>query len=293
MRCDATATSVKIDATALYSAATISINGTVVGTGSASYTLPVTQKGVTTAAIDVTSPNGTATYTLTLISDAYLLEGTAVNGKVHFGNLDMASEYTFVENVESGRGCGVTFIPNPGYVLKSVTRNDGVSVSYTKGNTETYTFGFTMPSNAVAFTATFEEMFPAGSKYTLSQMNDKMYIDGLTTGASVSSLISSIRSNSNIADSIDVIFYNANGTEVSSSTAFADGMYVEIGSTKYYPVKGGDIDGDSAITIADAALIRSYMKGKTTLTDTQKILADVDSTGTINILDIMAVLNKI
>lgn len=293
LRCDATATSVKIDATALYSAATISINGTVVGTGSTSYTLPVTQKGVTTAAIAVTSPNGTATYTLTLISDAYLLEGTAVNGKVHFGNLDMASEYTFVENVEAGRGCGVVFIPNPGYVLKSVTRNDGVSVDYLKGNTEEFSIGFTMPSNAVSFTAVFEEMFPASSKYTLSQMNDKFYIDGLTTGTAVSSLISSIRSDSNISSSIPITFCNADGSEVSSSKAFADGMYVKIGSTNYYPVKGGDIDGDSAITVADASLIRSYMKGKITFTENQKILADIDSNGTINILDVMALLNKI
>ena len=44
MIADATVSSVKIDATALYSEATIAINGTTVGKGSVSYNLPVTQK---------------------------------------------------------------------------------------------------------------------------------------------------------------------------------------------------------------------------------------------------------
>ncbi|MBE7065678.1 MAG: hypothetical protein E7384_07715 [Ruminococcaceae bacterium] len=293
MIADATVSSVKIDATALYSEATIAINGTTIGKGSVSYNLPVTQKAVNTATIDVTSPNGTATYTLTIVSDAYLVEGTAVNGKVHFGNLDMAAEYTYVENVEAGRGCGVTFIPNPGYVLKSVTRSDGATVEFARGNTETFSIPFTMPQDTLSFSAVFEEMFPVGSTFSLSQLNDKMYIDGLTTGTTVSSLISSIRNESNIADSVPVAFYNANNTEVAATAAFADGMYVKIGTTNYYPVKGGDIDGDGSITIADAALVRAYMRGKATLTSTQKILADIDSTGTVNILDIMSILNKI
>ena len=205
----------------------------------------------------------------------------------------MASEYTYVENVETGRACGVTFIPNPGYVLRSVTRNDGATVEYVKGNTETFDIGFTMPQSTLSFTAIFEEMFPVGSTFSLSQLNDKLYIDGLTTGTTVSSLITSIRNESNIADSVPVTFYNSNDTEVAATDAFADGMYVKIGSTNYYPVKDGDVDGDGSITVADAALVRSYMKGKTTLTSTQKILADIDSTGSINILDIMAILNKI
>lgn len=55
----------------------------------------------------------------------------------------------------------------------------------------------------------------------------------------------------------------------------------------------GDIDGDGVITITDASLAYNHLKYNDELSDAEFYVADIVSDGQINILDIMAILNRI
>ncbi|MBE7064440.1 MAG: hypothetical protein E7384_01325 [Ruminococcaceae bacterium] len=63
-----------------------------------------------------------------------------------------------------------------------------------------------------------------------------------------------------------------------------------------YPVLAdikGDVNEDGTVDIGDATTLYNALMGKTTLDDSQKLIADVNSDGSINILDVMMVLNLI
>ncbi len=228
--------SITIDATAVYSGATIKLNGTTVGTGSFSTTLPTS--GLSTAAIEVVSPHGSTVYTLNLANDTsdepHKVEGTATNGTLHFGNPVAASEYTYVDNVEPGRGCGIYIIPNFGYVLESITRSDGIAVDYTKGYATDLVLGFTMPANDLLFTVVFTPMFNTGSTFSVSQANGKNYINGFTENDTVSNQIAKLVSQSNLSGSSAITVYNADGTAANMSGNFAYGMYLTIDGVSYH-----------------------------------------------------------
>ena len=49
----------------------------------------------------------------------------------------------------------------------------------------------------------------------------------------------------------------------------------------------GDIDGDGAVTMADAMILFDYLSGVRTLTDEQKLAADVDGDGAVTMADAM------
>ena len=55
----------------------------------------------------------------------------------------------------------------------------------------------------------------------------------------------------------------------------------------------GDLNGDTSVDITDATTLYNALKGKTTLDTLQKFMADVNSDGSSNFIDVMMTLNKI
>ncbi len=52
-----------------------------------------------------------------------------------------------------------------------------------------------------------------------------------------------------------------------------------------WPSNLGDVDQDGAITFLDAIAIQEYLVNKRTLTDEQKLLADTNQNGQVDIFD--------
>lgn len=66
-------------------------------------------------------------------------------------------------------------------------------------------------------------------------------------------------------------------------------------TVSYYAVnlKAGDIDGNGKVALADATLLRQYLVGEITLSETQKTKADLDSDGKITAKDVYILVKSI
>ena len=84
-----------------------------------------------------------------------------------------------------------------------------------------------------------------------------------------------------------------NGETASDTAVLATGMTVTVNSATYTVVIKGDVDCDGSVTIADAASAMSALKGKTALSSAGRdAVAELSgNTKSLNILDIMTILN--
>ena len=86
------------------------------------------------------------------------------------------------------------------------------------------------------------------------------------------------------------------GEAVDSSAILGTGMVITADSATYTIVIKGDVDGDGAVTVGDASAVMSSVHGTSTLTGAYKDAAfecSGKTSGSLSILDVMALLNSI
>lgn len=234
---------------------------------------------------DYLSEDKTGTYTLS----AYSTNGTAqIDGN---GN---SSSYVAKTKI-SGSDFEITYTPEPGFTSFNITRSDGLAVSYRNNADGTLTVYGEMPQDNLSVSVTFMLAFNTTiEKLTPHILNSGIHIAGFSKGLTCRQAKEALL-NSMIDDTTNatVRYYNADGTSASSSSTFVTGMYISINGINYYCSVDGDLDKDSAVTIADALAVYNHIHKNTELTSTEFYAADIVENDRINVLDLMALLNNI
>lgn len=109
-------------------------------------------------------------------------------------------------------------------------------------------------------------------------------------GSTVSSLKSDAASRFSASS---VTITNAAGETPTDNDIITTGMTVTAGSDSFKLVIKGDVDPDGSVNVADAAAAYAHLLGTKTLTGEYIDAALVKNTNSVNILDVMAILNTI
>ncbi len=193
-------------------------------------------------------------------------------------------------NYEAGTTVSYTVTPASGYKVSKIIIYGTSQAILNNGAAATYSF----PMEAVAATISV----------TFEAINiDTSVIDKIGTSTASGSNSAVIKIGTSVSDTVTAlqtqlgtsVTITKDGAEVSSSTAIGTGMVVTAGSVTYAVVVAGDVDGDGAITVADASSAMAGLRGTATLSNASKDAVKELSgkAGSLTILDIMALLNSI
>ena len=130
----------------------------------------------------------------------------------------------------------------------------------------------------------------SGSSSCITEIENGNVIaaQGYTVADAVSELTATLGASS--------VTITTNGATCLDTAKLATGMVITADSVTYTLVVTGDVDCDGSVTIADAATAMAALKGTKTLTSAQYEAAYAvsgNTTGRLNILDIMALLSNI
>lgn len=167
------------------------------------------------------------------------------------------------------------------WLAYDATNSDGTYIvnNVHMNGCEPYTF---VIKNASTPTTTYEKVTGAISNESAIKGNN---------GDTASKAITAIKT---LTGATSVTIKTADGKTVSSSSVIATGMVATAGSKTYNIIIAGDVDGDGVVTVADAGDTMAHMRGTSKLSGVYADAAKATgNAGSINIIDVMGILNLI
>lgn len=225
------------------------------------------------------------------VKETHKLSADATNGKVSMSGHEDDTYLT--TSVAEDQTYSITFTPDKGYVLGSVTRSDGVEVSYVKNSTEPFTFTGSMPAYDLSYNVIFNAVTGEESTLTQHSYSSYMTISGFSANSDVESQLSILNTDMQSQGLSAVTLYKSDGTVAQSTDTFTTNMYFELNGTYYYTTILGDTTSDGNIDISDAQTAYKYLRGKTSLSGGAITAANASGDKLTNIMDIMLILNMI
>lgn len=225
------------------------------------------------------------------VAETHKLSADATNGTVSMAGHDDDTYLT--TSVAENESYSITFTPSKGYVLGSVTRSDGVEVSYVKNSTEPFTINGVMPAYDLSYNVMFNAVTGEESTLTQHSYDSYMSISGFSANSDVASQLSMLNADLQSQGFSTVTLYKADGTVPQSTDTFTTNMYFELNGIYYYTTILGDTNSDGSINIADAVAAYKHLRGKAKLTGGAVTAVNVSGDKLTNIFDIMVLLNMI
>lgn len=167
------------------------------------------------------------------------------------------------------------------WLAYDATNSDGTYIvnNVHMNGCEPYTF---VIKNASSDTTTYEKVTGA--------ISNESAIKG-KNGDTASAAITAIKT---LTGATSVTIKTADGKTVSSTSVIATGMVATAGSKTYKIIIAGDVDGDGVVTVADAGDTMAHMRGTSKLSGVYADAAKATgNAGSINIIDVMGILNLI
>jgi len=225
------------------------------------------------------------------IKDTHKLAADATDGIV---SISGHTDDTYIStSFAEGQSYEITFTPKTGYVLGSVSRSDGVAVSYTANSTSPLTITGEMPSYDLSYNVIFNPIIGDDSTLTQHSYDTFSSISGFAADSDVSAQLATLNTELTGQGYSEVTLYHADGTVATGTDTFTTDMYFTLNGSTYYTAILGDTTSDGTVNIADAVAAYKHLLGTSKLTYGAITAADASGDEKTNIIDVMSILNAI